>query len=191
MKLVIYLILLTFLAGWAGPLVFAQDNPSVVMPPQTLISPTPASIDYTLPYPGILPDNPLYGLKTLRDNVIGWLIASPIKKATFDVLQSDKRLQSGVFLVAEDKHKTALAISTISKGQNYMLDAISRLQEAKKQGLPIHDLGHKMHQSSAKEVQVLQQLQPSTDQSEQAGFKLLQQRANDLVHKTALLDPVK
>src|SRR3989338_6920091 len=84
-------------------------------------SPNPTGTsDYQLPYPGILPDNPLYNLKTLRDKVWSFLISNPSKKAEFDLLQADKRLSVAIALF--DLKKYDLAEATISKGENYFED---------------------------------------------------------------------
>ena len=58
-----------------------------------VMTPTPTP-NYLLPYPGMLPDNPLYMLKAMRDRVINFLIADSQKKAEFYLLQSDKRLNA-------------------------------------------------------------------------------------------------
>lgn len=75
-------------------------------------------IEYTLPYPGMLPDHPLYNLKRVRDYILERLIADPVKKSEFYILQADKRLQMGVYLAARGKNE--LAETTISKGEKYM-----------------------------------------------------------------------
>ena len=95
-------------------------------------SPTP-EIQYVLPYPGILPDNPLYALKAARDRVVSFFISDPLKKAEFDLLQADKRVQAGLFLLHKDNPDVPLAITTISKGQNYLDEAIVALAAVKQQ----------------------------------------------------------
>ncbi len=71
------------------------------------------TVDYTLPYPGILPDNPLYPLKAFRDRMVSVLIADPVKKSLFNLLQADKRLQSAVYLLYDhDTTNIQLAEST-------------------------------------------------------------------------------
>ena len=45
-------------------------------------SPIPVQrVDYELPYPGLLPDSPLYFLKISRDRLIEFMIGDPIKKS--------------------------------------------------------------------------------------------------------------
>ena len=63
------------------------------------------SIDYALPYPGILPGHPLYSVKMLRDRVMGWFITDPLKKAEFYLLLADKRINAGQFLVNYGKQQ--------------------------------------------------------------------------------------
>lgn len=109
-----------------------------------------AKNNYQLPYPGLLPDNPLYSLKALRDKIIEFLISDPIKKAEFDLLSADKRLAIGVALF--DRKKYGLSETTISKGENYFEDGIKNLEKAKKEGRQIdpsllvnYDLSSKKH----------------------------------------------
>lgn len=62
------------------------------------------TIEYMLPFPGILPDHPLYFFKTLRDMIIEKMITNDIKKAEFYILQADKRLQMSVVFAASQKN---------------------------------------------------------------------------------------
>lgn len=85
-------------------LTFAKDN----------------SIKYNLPYPGMLPDNPLYKLKVLRDRITLLLIKDSDKKIEYYLLMTDKGLVSSKMLV--DKQKIELAKETALKGEhNYTL----------------------------------------------------------------------
>lgn len=100
-----------------------------------LSSPSAAVAQYQLPYPGILPDSPLYPLKALRDRIILFLIADPLKKAEFTLLQADKRLASAEELVKRRIGRESLAESTASKGEKYFSQAVFAAKEAKKQGM--------------------------------------------------------
>ncbi len=91
-----------------------------------LITPAFAQkIEYILPYPGILPDHPLYTLKLVRDRILDFLIVDPLRKSEFYVLQADKRLGMGVALV--EKGNVTLAEATISKGEKYLAKASASL----------------------------------------------------------------
>ncbi len=91
-------------------LVFAQETS-----PLPSASPTP--VEYSLPFPGILPDHPLYFLKNLRDKILLLLISDPVRKVEFKILLADKHLNMGLFLL--DK-KPDLALKTISQGADYL-----------------------------------------------------------------------
>jgi len=123
------------------------------------------AVDYTLPYPGILPDNPLYTLKVVRDQVIGLLISDPLKKAEYDLLQADKRLASGVSLVKEGNAKYNLAVTTISKGENYFDEGIAKLALVGKQGIDVKSFASTMNTAAQKHVEVLQGLENQVNSS--------------------------
>lgn len=142
------------------------------------ITPTP---DYLLPYPGILPDSPLYGFKTLRDKIVSTMIGDPLKKAEFDLLQADKRIGAALLLLKTgNKEKQLVAMSTISKGQNYYEEAIDKLAEARKQGTGVTGIDTNMKRAGAAHIYLMQQakkslrkqLQPEIDQLIQRSISL-------------------
>lgn len=139
--------------------------------------------EYTLPYPGILPDNPLYPIKALRDRLVGFLISDPVRRAEFNILQADKRLQSGVSLI--DKKNYKLAIDTISKGENYLEEAFSKLNEAKKQGGDIANLADKFKKSTRKHREVITILAKKSpkDHSRDRDFSILKKRIDEINKK--------
>lgn len=75
------------------------------------------AVDYSLAWPGILPDNKIYKLKVLRNKIIYRMIMNPVKKVEFDLLMADKTIYAGKLLV--DKGEIALAKDTALKGENY------------------------------------------------------------------------
>ncbi len=128
------------------------SSPSDAMMPST---PAANLVMYNLPYPGLLPDNILYPFKTFRDKIISFFISDPAKKASFDLLQSDKRIAAAQALAKEEKGKDDLVISTISKAENYFEEAISMANDAKKQGEDTNSLWDQMKQASLKYDEVL------------------------------------
>src|SRR3990167_6486999 len=88
------------------------------------------SIDYALPYPGILPDNPLYFLKVTRDRIVSWLVLDPVKKGYYLLLLSDKRLAAGKVLV--ETGKADLGVTTVVNGEEYFSEAIDQVEVAKR-----------------------------------------------------------
>ena len=135
-------------------------------------------VEYTLPYPGILPDHPLYFLKRIRDTILEKLISDPIRKTEFYVLQSDKRLQMGITLM--DSGKGTLGESTISKAEKYMEQAVSGISLYKKSGgaIPPYII-ERLEKATAKHEEVIGELLGKTGEAEKAGLegslKLLQE----------------
>lgn len=171
----LFLFLIFLLLSRPG-VIFAQANSS--QSAGFVPTPTPV-ITYTLPYPGILPDNPLYPLKMLRDRIILFLITDPVKRARFNLLQADKRLQSGLYLYQHDKKKADLALSTMEKGANYFGQALDQTRELKQQKVDITDLINTLDNAARKHEQVLTQFIPTLPKDKQAeGGKLLKTMQN-------------
>lgn len=105
---------------------------SVSAVPTATPTPKPQQVDYTLPYPGMLPDNPLYVLKAARDRMIEFLISDPAKKAEFYLLSSDKRVNTGYYLIL--KNKDDMGVLYVSKGTNYMDKAITSAKSSGERG---------------------------------------------------------
>lgn len=90
-------------------------------------------IKYDLPYPGILPDNPLYFLKEWRDKILDFTTRDNLKKANLYLLFSDKRANM-VFELAQ-KGKWNLAKTTMLKAEKYFVKIPSLVEKSKKQGV--------------------------------------------------------
>jgi len=113
------------------PTIAFADNSSG----SAMVSPTPVqSNNYTLPYPGILPDNPLYLLKVIRDQIITFFITDPFKKSEFFLLQSDKRIASSWYLLEKGSKEYDLAYTTLSKSNNYLNQAVQQARNAATSG---------------------------------------------------------
>lgn len=151
-----FFVLIIFLIFFSSAAVsFAKDSVK-----EDIIS-TPSSsktMDYALPYPGLLPDNPLYVLKAVRDRIVETLISDPIKKANFELLQSDKRLNEGFFLFKKGESKYSLGESTISKGENYFEKGIDEIEKAKKRGTDLSDAPQRFYLSSVKQREIIKSL---------------------------------
>lgn len=157
MKQLLIIIGLCLMLLMSSHVVFAQDasTESAVNNP----SPTPTDTDYDLPYPGLLPDSPLYFLKIARDWTIEFLISDPVKKPEFDILEANKRLNAGIFILNEHKGEDQLAMTTISKAENYFDDAIEKANEAKKQGRLTTDVTDKLSHAAFEHESILTQLE--------------------------------
>ncbi len=89
-------------------------------------------IIYFLPYPGILPDHPLYFLKNLRDKVQEFLNRDNLKKARLYLLHSDKKAAMAIALA--NKGKNQLSINIFLKGEKDFEKIFYYLSLAKLQG---------------------------------------------------------
>lgn len=98
----------------------------------TPVRATQTNIVYNLPYPGILPDNPLYVFKIIRDRLLELGTRDNIKKAQLYLLFSDKRI--AMALALSRKGKDMQAVDTAAKAEKYFQKIPSLLITAKKQG---------------------------------------------------------
>jgi hypothetical protein len=97
-------------------IIFTTGVHAQLSSPSVTPSPTPVLVKYDLAYPGILPDNPLYKLKVLRDKITLALIANPQKKIEYLLLQTDKGILATAMLI--DKGEIDLAQQTALKAEN-------------------------------------------------------------------------
>lgn len=144
--------------------------PLSVFAQSATISATPGPVDYVLPYPGLLPDNPLYPLKVLRDQFVTFLLSNPVKKGKFELLESDKHVQAGYLLITKE-NKAPLAVTTISKGNNYFDMALASIIDAKKQGMDISDLFQQLSRANRKHAEVLDSLLSSVKGTDKTQLK--------------------
>jgi len=147
-KIIYIFITIVILFGVFASFTFAQEDMSL----------TPTPVDYQLPYPGLLPGNPLYFLKVFRDRVISFLISDPLKKGEFDLLQADKRISGGLYLFQQNPKNINIG-PLVSKGENYFSESISQVDQATKQGEDTSMLLHKMLLSSEKHIEVIDEME--------------------------------
>jgi hypothetical protein len=112
---------------------------------------------YQLPYPGLLPDHPLYPLKTIRDWIVIFFNRESLKKADLYLLNSDKKASMALLLIQKGKYQ--LAITTLSKGEKYFLKIPPLLKEAKKRGItPSSELIEKLKTANLKHKEVIDEI---------------------------------
>lgn len=129
---------------------------------------------YDLPYPGILPDNPLYLVKMVRDRLLDWATRDNIKKAQLYLLYTDKRAASAILL--SKKGKNSSAISTLTKGEKYFLKIPDLIILAKKQGVTIPEsLFHRIKLSNDKHKEIIEDIAKQSPQGEEKQFENLLQ----------------
>jgi hypothetical protein len=138
---------------------------------QVVSNSSQTQIDYQLPYPGMLPDNPLFFLKVIRDNLTAFFLSKPLDKAQFDLLQSDKNVQASYLLVTQEVGKTDLALQTFSQSQDELSQAIDQIASARKQGYNITEMYKKVNLSNEKHMQLLQSIGQQTGQKNTQTFQ--------------------
>lgn len=197
MKIVIIVGILAFFLFPLSPVSFAQETQEdIILPTQELSTSQSAAMQedeaassYVLPYPGLLPDSPLYILKTFRDHMIGFLISDPTKQAEFNLLQADKRLQAGLYLYQKHNGKEQLAFTTFDKGENYFEQAIAKLRASKQQGIGNGEVIKKVYESAQKHESVYQDLLKTSPKKYAPQFKALAQRAENYEKQVKTLMP--
>ena len=155
------------------PLFFYVINTSssVSLYSQT-VSFTGGKVVYDLPYPGILPDHPLYIVKMVRDRLLDWTTRDSLKKTQLYLLYSDKRLAAAIILAK--KGKNSLAISTLAKGEKYFLRIPDLIVRSKRQGVTIPEsLFYQIKLSNDKHKEVIGEIAKQSPKGEEKEFESL------------------
>ena len=113
----------------------------------------PTPVDYSLPYPGLIPDHPLYPLKRLRDWLLIVFTRDPVKKIELHILLADKKLVMGELLY--DKRKTKLSVETFYEGEIEQSNAVAVLSVYKTSDNPPVGLTDKLELSVKKHKEVM------------------------------------
>jgi len=164
---ILFLSLFVFISTINTSAVYSQEEISPSPTPTKTKESTPSAIvKYDLAYPGMLPDNPLYKLKVLRDKIALQLISDHQKKVDFYLLQTDKGILASAMLV--DKGNIDLAAETALKAEhNYTLltQELYRLQEK-----PEENTFDKLQKASLKHQEVIASLVKRVPQDKQKTF---------------------
>ena len=134
--------------------------------------PKALAVDYSLAWPGILPDNRLYKLKVLRNKIIYKMIINPVKKVEFDLLMADKTIYAGKLLV--DKGEIVLAKDTALKGENYYSMLVQDYNHALLKGRKVpQDLDKKITLAAMKHQEILTDLQNRVNEEDKETFRIV------------------
>jgi hypothetical protein len=115
------------------------------------------NIDYLLPFPGkILPDNPLWYLKAIRDKI--WLLITrdPGRQAELKLLFADKRLASSKILFERKKYE--LGFSTLTKAEKYLEEATNIEIKNRGEGMDTAEFLNKLVYASLKHREVMEKI---------------------------------
>lgn len=113
-------------------------------------------VDYYLPYPGILPDHPLYWLKMIRDRVRLYLTRDPLQKLERLLLYADKRLGAAKILV--EGNKPDLGATTAIKGEQYLEQAVGKFNDLKQTDKASPEFDDKFKKAVLKHEEILKKI---------------------------------
>lgn len=153
-------------------------------------SPTPSpTIDYGLPYPGILPGSPIYPVKVLRDRLVEFFISDPLKRGEFYLLQADKHISAAQVLASQSSKNFSVAETTVSKGENYMELSLSQLPTIKALQLDDTNLLHRIITALKKHQEVIKGLEKDAPGEVRSGLEQSRERAAEMQKKAESLVP--
>lgn len=112
-----------------------------------------SEVDYYLPYPGILPDHPLYWLKMLRDKVALSLTRKPLAKFERLLLYADKRVGAAEALI--EGNKIELGVTTADKAEKYLEQAVVEFEGLAKNGQAQPELHDRLDKALLKHQEIL------------------------------------
>jgi hypothetical protein len=163
---------------------------SFLISPQTVsaddieLDPTPVS--YEMTHPGLLPDHPLYFLKVARDTMTGFFKGKPEEKAAFALQQADKHMVASHMLLVQ-KDNPELAYTSLQHAQNYLEEAITQTNAAKKEGWDTQEMCQKVKNASKKHVVILTELGKHISPEDKQQFTEEKKRADSLLHMATAL----
>lgn len=141
---------------------FAQE-----VSPTPSVAPTQTPVKYDLAFPGMLPDNPLYKLKILRDKITLGLISDPMKKMDYYLLLADKGILASAMLI--DKKEANLAIQTAYKAENNYTLLTYELKGLRKK--PNEKYFKKLETAALKHQQVLASLEKKVSKDQKKSLE--------------------
>jgi len=139
----------------------------------------PVIIDYELPYPGILPDNPIYPLKIIRDKITGFLIGKPLKKAEFDLIKADTRVSAASTLIDQRK-SISLAITTLSEAEDYFNEALKKTGEAKAEGVDTREFVKRLVTANQKHEEIAKKIEEKIGTKDKNKLEIVKKRIQAL-----------
>ncbi|GAF83479.1 unnamed protein product [marine sediment metagenome] len=110
-------------------------------------------VDYYLPYPGILPDHPLYWLKMIRDRIMLAFTKNPVDRYGRLLLYADKRVGAAKVLI--EGNKAELGVTTATKAEKYLVQAIDQFKAIDDPGKATPEERQRLVKAAMKHEEVL------------------------------------
>jgi hypothetical protein len=116
-----------------------------------------SKIEYDLPYPGMLPDHPLYVLKSTRDTLMVFFTRDHMKKAELLLLLSDKYTSMGIALAEEGQW--GASAEALQQSEDTFAEMLDTVKTSQSQGVsPSEEFIQKITLSNDKHKEIIQQL---------------------------------
>jgi hypothetical protein len=152
--------------------VFTTTNPKAATTsptPQPTATISAQKVEYYLPYPGILPDSPLYRVKAFRDRVQLAFTLNGTRKAEKELFYADKRINAAVELI--NGGKSSLGVSTATKAEKYLDQAARRAIAISESGEDVKSLLNIVSTSASKHIEIMESLLTQVSASDQLVLK--------------------
>ena len=133
--------------------------------------------NYHLPYPGILPDHPLYIVKMVRDRLVEWLTFDKLKKVELFEMYADKRMGAARVLI--EGGQAELGVETARKAVMYQERAVKKARELKKEGRDIGDVANQIEKATAKHEQVLSTVDEKAAKQGEEGLSKVKEKVRE------------
>lgn len=134
---------------------------------------------YELPYAGILPDNPFYFFKQLRDTFLEIATRDQMKKAEDLLVSSDKKAHMAQLL--SKKGKNTLMIRTLIEAEKQSLKIPSLITSSKKQGVgPKEGFVYRLKLSNVKHREVIEELIKDIPQGQEKEMNMIMDLNNQI-----------
>ncbi|EKD57907.1 MAG: hypothetical protein ACD_57C00104G0001 [uncultured bacterium] len=104
-----------------------EESDTESMVPEKILDQENKDLDYYLPYPGILPDHPLYWLKMVRDRIMLWTTRDPLQQFQRLLHYSDKRIGAAKALI--EGGQPELGVTTATKAEKYLERAVNQYKK--------------------------------------------------------------
>lgn len=139
------------------------------------------AVDYALPYPGLLPDHPLYPLKKLRDRILLFFTRNREHKSQLLLLFADKKL--AMVQVLWDKQKKDIALTMLGEGEENLVAAAALVQRLKQENILSVGVAETMERAAKKHEETIMKLLVNVSPDQQTNL----QKSLSLTHQALQL----
>lgn len=144
-----------------------EESDAEGMAPEEKMEPADKG-DYYLPYPGILPDHPLYWLKMVRDRIMLWTTRDPLQQFQRLLHYSDKRIGAAKALI--EGGQPELGVSTATKAEKYLEQAVSQYKKLDAVGKINPETKEQLERAIEKHQELVEAFLPKVPDQTKAGL---------------------